>query len=76
MAYDKEEQYENAKAEVETHLKHLGYADISSLTALDDDRDSNGAFIFRWSLIANGTDYNVEYYTIDESIDIYDCLNP
>ena len=80
MAHDTSEQYENIQAEVKTHLKDLGYADISSLTALDDDRDSYGAIIYRWSLITNGIDYSVECYTIDGSIDIsidvYDCLNP
>ena len=68
-------EYELATTKVQDYLRKLEYDDLSSLTALDNDRDSNDCVIFRWSFIVGGVDYSVEFYTADEEIDFYDCLN-
>ncbi len=66
---------ELATTKVQDYLRSLGYDDLSSLTSLSDDEDSNGYMIFRWSFIVGKVDYSVEFYTADNEIDFYDCLN-
>lgn len=68
-------EYELATTKVQEHLRSLGYDDLSSMTALSDDEDSNGFIMFRWSFIVDKVDYSIEFYTADNEIDFYDCLN-
>jgi hypothetical protein len=68
-------EYELATTEVQDYLRNLGYNDLTTLSSLDDDTDSNYCLIYRWSFIVGDVDYTVEYFTVDASIDLYDCLN-
>ena len=65
--------YTEATEEV---IKFLNDKGINSLlSSLNDDTDGNGNVIYRWSVISNGVDYSIEYYTDNNEIDFYDCLN-
>ena len=63
-------EYELATTKVQDYLRNLGYEDLSTLSSLDDDTDSNYCLIYRWSFIVGDIDYTVEYFTADESIDL------